>query len=934
MESTFHDVREVFTHMARRVGYFDFSALDTLRNTTPTFVDAAPKFQPLIDLYDNRALHNPQLGLPAEAGEWLMRAVAWHCNGTAPTLFDLPSVAAPPHLENLFATGAATNSPDVVHDIHQLLVDYLTSTTMSPGVAAQHIWQLSYNATTAPLAAPMNDALQNMPLDLPTAIKLSEVFHRVFQFGHGTRNRFHRHLYLAWAATQNDPHNAADLLYQHLSPYQLSGVTDTIWHIWLASIASKKLSLQDESFIRFFDQRQGYVYHALHGFFERSVQHKPELAALAMLPAAHQRLMSSWSREALYNPDSHVRDMCMTAVATFNDRTLVIREALTSPKLHLRIQAAQWATTAPHTDLVDDLMAAYRAERNPKARSVLLAAVEAQGVDLQKILTVHDILGFAERKQKLPATATWLDSLAYPTLVWQNDGNTVPTTVLRWLIRTAVDEENGAAGSILRFAAKLCAPEGIQELAELVFDQWVAHDIARWGFDEITEEANRFACEQLDQHAQWLPTTSFVPGTPEYEEEKAHLIRRKVAELVGTPQSSAVDARGVLGIASLAVSDSMVATAKDYIAQWPTRRTQCVALLHMLAASSNTTAHDAVIHLSTQTQHAAIQQDAIRCLPLLSQQLGLSAEQIEDIRVPRFGFDTSSQKKYSVGGTTYTAFIRHDFSLGFINPSGQPATSVSFVDAHSELVHVRRELSTLRPVVVSRLRDAMVVGRTWTMQQWWQHIAEHPVTRQVAMGLVWCDDASATLFRLTPDGTLCDVAGEPVSLNEGPIRLAFTPNVEAVHGAAWLQCFADHNVPWSFQQFDHRLPAVEEFTTDMTRLEEFEGFLVDGVVFTEHAAALGYACGPAEEDAMHFDWHHVYESLGLVATLTCSGVHHVPEPQRVALHHMTFSRVEAQNVLLPVVDVPRGVLVQTWHDLVEFAEAGSGFHAQWSTQVP
>ncbi len=239
-----------------------------------------------------------------------------------------------------------------------------------------------------------------------------------------------------------------------------------------------------------------------------------------------------------------------------------------------------------------------------------------------------------------------------------------------------------------------------------------------------------------------------------------------------------------------------------------------------------------------------------------------------------------------------------------------------------------------------RLFEAMCAERRWGGEDWVRDLLEHPLVGRLCRRIAWrveSSDVSSFTVRPRGGGEEIDAAGAVRTLPPGAqISIAHDANTPAAEGMAWLAHFADYAVEQLFPQFNRGLPDPSDMQLDGGSIDDFEGYLIPANRLSELARKLGYRRGEAIDGPEFYDYRKSYPTLRLEARIEFSGaiiagsVHGV-----VALERLTFWSIPEPGAIptapqrTAISDLPPILLLESFRDLREIAESGSGYDSDW-----
>lgn len=102
------------------------------------------------------------------------------------------------------------------------------------------------------------------------------------------------------------------------------------------------------------------------------------------------------------------------------------------------------------------------------------------------------------------------------------------------------------------------------------------------------------------------------------------------------------------------------------------------------------------------------------------------------------------------------------------------------------------------------------------------------------------------------------------------------------------------------------------------------------------ATRLGYQRGPAQDGGWFMTYEKSYRDAGLVAEIEFSGSPLPEENRPAALLALTFRKLRGgggSGIQVMLGDVPPVLLAESWRDLHDLAEKGTGFDPDWKKKA-
>ena len=278
--------------------------------------------------------------------------------------------------------------------------------------------------------------------------------------------------------------------------------------------------------------------------------------------------------------------------------------------------------------------------------------------------------------------------------------------------------------------------------------------------------------------------------------------------------------------------DGTVRRLTPLIRAWPGEggHSKAVTGLDVLAAIGTELA---LVHLNGIAQRVkfkALKERAREKIEEVADGLGLSREQLADRLVPDFGLDEDGSMVLDYGPRRFIVGFDEQLKPYVLDEGGKrrkdlpapgarddaeraPAARKRFADLKKDVRTVSRDL-------IGRLEAAMVEQRGWSVEEFTDLFARHPLTWHVARRLVWLGDGTA--FRVAEDRTLADVEDKTLTLPDTARSTIAHPLELTGRLDAWAEVFADYEILQPFPQLGRPVYALTDEERKSRRLTRFE----------------------------------------------------------------------------------------------------------------
>jgi hypothetical protein len=280
--------------------------------------------------------------------------------------------------------------------------------------------------------------------------------------------------------------------------------------------------------------------------------------------------------------------------------------------------------------------------------------------------------------------------------------------------------------------------------------------------------------------------------------------------------------------------DDTVAELAALIRDWPGQgqHKRAVTGLRVLGAIGTETSLRALHGIARKVGFKALKEEANRQVEAVAEHLGLTAEQLADRLVPGLGLEADlvldyGPRRFHVGlDEQLQPFVTAEDGKPLKRlPKPGPNDDEAAAAAYERYARLKRDLRAVAKEQVQRLERAMVQGRTWTVPQFREYFADHPLMRHLARRLVWLAEADGTRsgFRIAEDRTFTDAADDAFDLPEDAAVALAHPVALGDRLAAWAELFADYEILQPFPQLARPVRAFTDEELATGRLARFEG---------------------------------------------------------------------------------------------------------------
>ncbi len=617
----------------------------------------------------------------------------------------------------------------------------------------------------------------------------------------------------------------------------------------------------------------------------------------------------------------------------------------------VRALAAGWLAARSAKGEVPQLRAALVKDKSDLARAAMITALERLGEDVSPYFDPATLVKEAKAglAKAPPKGLEWFPFDMLPALRWA-DGSAVDPVLPRWWTVLAAKFKQPGGNALVNLWLDRLAPGDAHRLGWMVLTGWIDQDIRR----PTDEEANAFAMQHVDATLrQNIANAKRWPQSADYFPTDRNLVFARLKQMkAGEYLGSAVDSKGVLAIAARVNGADAAQRIRIFLKDHGARTSQAKALLETLAAIGSGAALQLVLSAANRSKQRTVQAHAAALVDDVAERNGWSAAQLADRTIPTGGFDIDGTQDLDLGeGRTYR--LRFDADDGVIIRNAEerevktlPGPRIDeekpLIDAaKKQLSNARKEVKQVLAAQTDRLQEAMFLQREWDIAEWGSFVAGHPIVGRLAARLVWQgageDGRALATFRPLGDGSYTDASdGDIATDGFARIRLAHSSLLSAGEIGAWRTHLADYAVASPFDQFGRDLPELAEAQKRERSISDREGWMIETFKLRGTATRLGYQRGPAQDGGWFITYEKTYRDAGLVAEIEFSGSPLPEENRPAALQGLTFRKLRdrgggGNQVMLG--DVPPVLLAESWRDLHDLAEKGTGFDPDWQKKA-
>jgi hypothetical protein len=676
----------------------------------------------------------------------------------------------------------------------------------------------------------------------------------------------------------------------------------------------------------------------------------PALEFLAMFPRLPERYRG---RLMLLANDSSakLREPARALLQKTPDIGGAIAMQLEDGRQETRALAADWLAQRGDTAQVPAIRKQLKKERSDLARAAMITALERLGDDVSDFFDYAAMVkearaGLAKTKIK---GLDWFPLDQLPSMHWA-DGKAVDPVLPQWWVVLSAKLKNAGGNALIDLWLDRLAPGDAHKLGWMVLTSWIEQDTRA----PSDEESNAHAAAHVDATLQQY--ISYAKRWPQYAQayptDRDTVFAQLKRQMANTYLGSAADSKGILALASRVNGADAAHRVRSFLKDHGSRVSQAKALLEVLASIGSSAALQVVLGASNRSKQRSVQAHAAALVAEIAERNGWTPAQLADRTIPTGGLDADGTLELECGeNRTYRAQLDAQDSLIILNAEGREVKALPgprmdqekpAIDAAKKLLSTaRKEVKQVLTAQTERLKEAMCLERRWSREDWESYIAAHPIVGRIATRLVWLGHDSegnvTGTFRPLGDASFSDAADNDVDISAfDEIGLAHSSRLTSATIEEWRTHLKDYAVASPFDQLGRDLPKLTDAMAKSVSITDREGWMIETFKLRGIAGKLGYVRGQAQDGGWFMTYERPYRDAGLVAEIEFTGSPLPEENMQAALQSLCFRRLRANGLgggQVPLEEVPAVLLAESWQDLRDIAEKGTGYDSDWSKKA-
>jgi len=315
-----------------------------------------------------------------------------------------------------------------------------------------------------------------------------------------------------------------------------------------------------------------------------------------------------------------------------------------------------------------------------------------------------------------------------------------------------------------------------------------------------------------------------------------------------------------MGAIGLLGGDCCALKLTPLVRNWPgeSQHQRAVFGLECLRAIGSNVALMQLSGIAQKLKFKGLKTKAEEFVEAIAKDKGLTRAELEDRVVPDCGLDENGKREFSFGPRSFSFVLGPELKPmirdadGKIRddlpkPSSKDDAEVSKASV-DEWKLLKKQIKEVAKIQASRLEQAMVTGRRWTVEEFETLLVRHPLMTHLARKLLWgsYDENGILLstFRVTDERDFADSEENEVSLRDAArVGVIHPLNLTDSQRAAWGEVLSDYEIVPPFPQLGRPVHSLEPGEAKSNNLIRFKGMKLVAPTLVFGLEKLGWIRG-------------------------------------------------------------------------------------------
>lgn len=360
------------------------------------------------------------------------------------------------------------------------------------------------------------------------------------------------------------------------------------------------------------------------------------------------------------------------------------------------------------------------------------------------------------------------------------------------------------------------------------------------------------------------------------------------------------------------------------------RHALAVDCVKALVLNSSQRALVIVEEMSRKSKQRSIKNAAKDALKFMADELNITQDELADMIIPTFGFDTKNELIFDYGSRSFTVYLNSNLEPEIKDEKGKILKSIPKVGVNdnkeiaekssTELKAMKKQIKATVKTQTERLELAISSGRTWSYDNFFRVFVQNPLMNKFAISLVWgvyVEGGLTQTFRYMDDGSFNTHDEEEFTLSSDMIiGLVHPIELEENIFTQWKQQLEDYEITQPIEQIYRTVfyPKKEDLCNE--KIEFDEGVFYSGTSLKSKLIKAGWEAGEVIDNGAIYDFHYHDVTNNITVELYFSGVsvvYYDADDDECNLYKLLFKNKENQPI--KICDVPVKIISEFYNAL-------------------
>jgi len=295
-----------------------------------------------------------------------------------------------------------------------------------------------------------------------------------------------------------------------------------------------------------------------------------------------------------------------------------------------------------------------------------------------------------------------------------------------------------------------------------------------------------------------------------------------------------------------------------------------------------------VHEISQSPKLKSLRSKAQELMMKIAEEKGLTKAQLEDRIVPTCGLNEQGTRVFDFGSRQFTFAFTADLKPAVKDADGKLKTDLPAPnqkddqemakEAVADWKDLKKNLKTVGKVQAARLEQAMVTGRTWTVQEFNTLLFNHPLMFNLIRLVIWAgvDESGKVVktFRINEERKMSDEHDRDVTLESiAHVKIIHPLHMTDEQKSAWGEIFSDYEIVALFPQIGRVTYHLEPDEMEKSDLIRFAKIMLPAVSISGGLDRFGWSRGLAGDGGVYDSHSKQFYDADVTAFVRFEGIY-------------------------------------------------------------